>query len=379
YNWYTATATYGGYNTTTDTSYSICPKGWRLPKDGGSGEFQALRNVYSSSAFGDDWRNTPLNFIFAGNRSGGSTNNASTSGNYWSSTASNNNFAYHLDLMNSSNVYLGINAKFRGLSVRCIAEQDFWSITYMQQMTPELANSVTAPTDSSVTTLATTSAEYNAATPGSVVPQRTLTDSRDSKTYTIRKLADGRVWMAQNLRLVGPISASDLNPANTNVTSRSTFALTASNSGTWCTTNSSACDDQSMVLDSGNDNYGAYYNWYAATAGTGTYETTTDTSYSICPKGWRLPKGGDSGEFQTLYGKYNSSTLLSGANGPNFTFAGWRIGGSMSYTGTESYNWSNTAYYNHSAYTLYLSIWDVYPARNAYKYQGSTVRCINAN
>ena len=36
--------------------------------------------------------------------------------------------------------------------------------------------------------------------------------------------------------------------------------------------------------------YGDYYNWYAATAETGTFaQTSGSASDSICPKGWQLP------------------------------------------------------------------------------------------
>ncbi|MBQ6355274.1 hypothetical protein IJJ18_02560 [Candidatus Saccharibacteria bacterium] len=64
---------------------------------------------------------------------------------------------------------------------------------------------------------------------------KTLTDSRDNKTYTVKKLNDGNIWMTQNLRLVG---SKTLTSADSNVTT--SFNLTASNSGTWCTSNNSS-------------------------------------------------------------------------------------------------------------------------------------------
>ena len=45
------------------------------------------------------------------------------------------------------------------------------------------------------------------------------------------------------------------------------------------------------------EKFGNYYNWYAATVGTGTYYMSTKTaSATICPKGWTLPRaaGGNS-------------------------------------------------------------------------------------
>lgn len=47
---------------------------------------------------------------------------------------------------------------------------------------------------------------------------------------------------------------------------------------------------------------GYLYNWYAATAGTGTYATSTqgtNVSGSICPTGWRLPSAMSDGSTAT--------------------------------------------------------------------------------
>ena len=176
--------------------------------------------------------------------------------------------------------------------------------------------------------------------------------------------------MTQNLRLVG---SRTLTSADSNVTSN--FTLTASDSGTWCTTNDSACDDQSMVLDSGNTTYGTYYNWYAATAGTGKYSTSSgNVSSSVCPKGWRLPTGGSSGEFQTLYSNYNSSELMRG--GPAFVLSGDRNGSSTRNQGSRGFYWSSSALDSNLAYYLYLNSSIINSVDNYNKYFGFTVRCI---
>ncbi|MBO7720169.1 hypothetical protein J6S35_00825, partial [Candidatus Saccharibacteria bacterium] len=164
----------------------------------------------------------------------------------------------------------------------------FWTISNMQDMTPELCASVTKPSSASVSTIATTEAAY-LANPGGVVPQRTLIDPRGAepyKSYTIRKLADGNCWMTDNLALEN----AALDSTNSNLPENKTVNLPASSTANWCTTNSQACDDQLMTLSyadagsdtSGHPEYGNYYNWYTATATYGGYNTTTDTSYSIC-------------------------------------------------------------------------------------------------
>ena len=61
-------------------------------------------------------------FVLSGGRYGSSTNDQGSSGYYWSSTANTNNFAYNLTL-NSSNVRpADVGSKYRGFSVRCVAQ-----------------------------------------------------------------------------------------------------------------------------------------------------------------------------------------------------------------------------------------------------------------
>ena len=162
-----------------------------------------------------------------------------------------------------------------------------------------------------------------------------FTDSRDNNTYAIAKLADGKCWMIENLRLDNSASltlANTNNPLNdgTNVTLKHNYTDTttsntlsptsnvAYNADTapegWCTSNSAACDDQSRLRTDNTVNrltytenqnvtsqdaniysYGNYYNWYSATAGNGTYSFGTNNNSvagDLCPAGWHLPIGG---------------------------------------------------------------------------------------
>ena len=168
-----------------------------------------------------------------------------------------------------------------------------------------------------------------------------LTDQRDNQTYAIAKLADGKCWMIENLRLAdthqegantvpttltttntnNPLNNND--PTNPTVTLKHnysdtntspTLSSTSSDATSWCQTNSAACDDQSrlrtdntasrvsyratdIMSNSANlYSYGNYYNWYSATAGNGTYSFSTNNNSvggDLCPAGWRLPKGGN--------------------------------------------------------------------------------------
>ena len=209
------------------------------------------------------------------------------------------------------------------------------------------------------------------------VPQRTLSDIRDNNTYTVRKLADGNVWMVENLRLVG---SRTLTPSDSDVVAN--FTLPAQNTGTWCTTNDTACINTANNLSSGNTTYGTYYSWYAATAGTGTYETTSGNAQSsVCPRGWRLPKNDGSAsavtnEFQALYDQYNSNAnMRDTTNGPGFVLAGRRIGDAVGNQG-NGYYWSSTAYGADCAYGLFLNSVSVAPVSYYGRFVGPSVRCL---
>ena len=278
----------------------------------------------------------------------------------------------------ATNVTITDNTTFYG-----VCESQFWTISNMQEMTTAICNSVYTPSNAvgSAVTLISTAAGYkNVHQSGTAnVAQRTLRDVRDTNSYTVRKLADGNCWMTQNLKLVGnaTVGYTDLTTTDSDVPAAG-FRLTASTAQdyTWCTTNSADCDNQSMVLNSGNDSYGTYYNWYVATAGTGKYETSSgNASNSICPRGWRLPTSGSSGEFQALYNKYSSSSAMRGSPA-NFVLSGVRDGSSTSSQGSYGGYLSSTAYSPYNAYNLNLNSSDVYPAGIDGKYRGYTVRCV---
>ena len=201
---------------------------------------------------------------------------------------------------------------------------------------------------------------------------------RDGESYRVRKLADGNVWMTENLRL---ISTSDITvkPIDSDVTS--SFTLKASNSGTWCTDQTAECYNQSYALDSGRDDYGAYYNWYAATAGTGTYDTVSGNApSSICPKGWRLPTGGSGGEFRVFSEKYNTVMLMLDA--PNIVLSGRYHEDRYMDQPRRAFLWSCTPVNNISTFRLQVVNLEedqhITPGTTGYdKSEGFSVRCVN--
>ncbi len=125
YTWYTATAS------TQGSSYSICPRGWKLPS---ISEYESMMKVAkinfkdcksgtcsgsSSASDSTKIRGAPYNFPYAGYVNSGSLNDVGSGGHYWSSTAYGSNRAYDL-YFSSNTVDTDYNYRYFGFSVRCI-------------------------------------------------------------------------------------------------------------------------------------------------------------------------------------------------------------------------------------------------------------------
>lgn len=260
-----------------------------------------------------------------------------------------------------------------------------------------------------------------------------LRDERDGQVYAVAKLADGKYWMIENLRLADKDSSNnniDLDSTNTHnpstpltntwwfstnndndtiPTSNHLSATTDPTSTAWCSANSSNCDDQSMLTTnnttlftsntasnydaSGNVySYGNYYNWYSATAGNGKYGSSYGSSYTasgdICPAGWRLPTGKNaSGDFGALdialggTGAYsNSDTTPTGAvmssayrSYPNnFVYSGY-TGSSFSFRNSYGYYWTASGYNSGYAYIMDFNNSFAQPGFNNGGFNGGSV------
>ena len=269
-----------------------------------------------------------------------------------------------------------------------------------------------------------------------------LTDNRDNDTYAVAKLADGKCWMIENLRLDDSAELSNTNTHNpslpltndnsTNpiITSNHLSPTTDPTQTAWCTSGSAACIDQSMLAtnnttlftnntasgysaESNVYSYGNYYNWYSATGGHGKYGSTYGDGYhapgDICPTGWHLPKGGNkaneaSNEFWSLIvtginngvkpASYDSSTqpyytgtaegtpvsnaLRSYPN--NFVYSGYVNVSSVSSRNSYGSYWSASGTSSLSAYSLDFYSTGVYPGTfNVSKYSGRMVRCLSGS
>ena len=276
-----------------------------------------------------------------------------------------------------------------------------------------------------------------------------LTDQRDNNTYAVAKLADGKCWMIENLRLESTANGnsdgslaqgygtsatygnfSGLATAETanfaNSTTANSLYYSGTQSGTasvdigttnypgnrvprYSNANTSARASNPTTKNAALYSYGNYYTWSAAIADTTYYNTNNQsiTTTSLCPAGWRLPRGGDKNNesnndfWSLIVDGINNGTdpaNYSSENAPyydeaeeaapvstalrtypnNFVYPGLINGGNISGRGSGGYYWSSTVSNNDSStYRLYFVRTRVYPGTsNVYKYAGLPMRCM---
>ena len=412
YNWNAAVAM---NDTSSLTTYgqivdqSICPAGWTLPRVvDDNNTFYALWNEYgfsSSSINGSDklWQ-SPLYTVASGSWDG-ILNAVGYGGAFWSPVT--------YESYNSHDAFFTVDGgvstfsddvRYVGYSVRCIARKlseavdDISDLEYMQDFA-----TLTSSEKADVLSSMTTGQQYQ------------LMDNRDNKSYYISKLADGNVWMTQNLDHDIVTTADFYTYANTDIghgsTPNTSATWTASNA-TYATNddsweesfyepesydpgnicwNGTIASDWSGTLSTyaeacGNDKHyhiGNYYNWTAAVATNDSSSYTTDqqdVDQSICPAGWRLPTYSGNKSYNNLVTQLSLTSRTSG-NAHNtpvyFVYGGSWYGESSSVGGMGGY-WSSIAGGNDYAYELFISYaGDMDPQNLATRGNGAiSVRCV---
>lgn len=281
-----------------------------------------------------------------------------------------------------------------------------------------------------------------------------LTDQRDNDAYAVAKLADGNCWMIENLRLdfdasgnsngslaqgyggqfaglpipespwaddstifnslystdgvnstiaIGADNASYRFPRYNQVNTPTSLSARPQNPTTNTATNSAS--------GAGMYSFGNYYTWAATVADTTNYTSNNQsvTASSICPRGWRLPRGGNKSRIENYDDNDFWNLIVDGLNngvnpanyadtsrpyynsageaGPilnklrsfpnNFVLSGGIYGGTYTYRGSNGRYWlsTNNSYIN--GYSSYVSPTAIYPGTNINaKYYGWTVRCM---
>ena len=366
YNYCAATAgTYcADYNAGVgDAQYDICPAGWRMPTGGPDGEYVNTETLYGGDAGFIDALKMPL----SGNYYDDIRYNIDSLGYFWSSTFYSAEEMYNPVVSstgsNASNNYYYRN---QGFAMRCIMKD----ITIADMNSLQDFASLTAQQKSHVLDSMITGQTYE------------LKDVRDGETYTVSKLADGNVWMTQNLRL-GGASEVTLSPSDTNIASA--WTLPASISENFGSLTSAQINADSKNADaifaagqSGTGKIGVYYNYCAASAGTYCMDENSgsgDAQYDICPKGWRLPTGGASGEYQNLYAAYDDNAA-NYVNALQIPLSGLYYGSSALHQGVSGGFWSSTFHSTAYMYRLNFNTSDAYPQYALARNNGASVRCV---
>lgn len=279
------------------------------------------------------------------------------------------------------------------------------SIFNMQDISPVICSNTTTP-DPTATRYDWDGSHYGDT---SYVPRTKLKDTRDGKIYLVSKLSDGNCWMSQNLALDitegEPVIAATLDGETITATpdrsiqteigikwqktedswrsykSQSHEAYYINNG----TTKASAPDhegDEYLWESAGN-----FYNWYAATAGTGTTAMTSgDANASLCAKGWRLPANTGDRSFVNLFTNgYGYTDLLTEQAGTAFRSDPFNfiLGGGynwkdmwMDHTEEVAFYWMSTAYDSTNAHRLSSRVEYIKPNGYYHKGYGFPIRCI---
>lgn len=302
----------------------------------------------------------------------------------------------------------------------------------MQSMTSGICTDIITPTATATT-----------------VPETKLVDTRDGNTYWVAKLADGNCWMTQNLNLLIDSSRTYTHDdtdlgwtegiATATWTPNSTLATvvtvgeedTNEGENVYVVYNWSE-DNRAPYQMEGGDRYngyaslavcvssgytetqcehyhdGNYYNWSATVAENDTSSITTNYTVmpnSICPAGWRLPKGltNDNGtiiptDYNVMFYKNNIATGLTtsqdasvgiisgsekklGSEPIYFARSGQVYSGYVDWGSTNGYYWTNTASSSSFAYLVSFGwnsngVTNLVPARGSSRYYGRSVRCM---
>ncbi len=265
-----------------------------------------------------------------------------------------------------------------------------------------------------------------------------LEDERDGNVYTVAKLADGKCWMTENLRLnneatittantqsnngsFGGVFTSlpqsvdlnwDKNTHNNLYTNLTVYTLPQLNTNNTNIGGKNASGtDLSISHNTDNDHvqwysYGNYYSWHTAIADTTAHTRNNEhvSNTSICPTNWHLPEGGDkaniaNSEFWALgvsltgdepantssstRPKYtgnpegNNASMAFRAFPNNFIYSGFWYASASNWRGNWGRYWSSSAHDRYYAYYLYISSSEVDPGTD-YKNKsgGSPVRCV---
>ena len=376
----------------------ICPSGWRLPigvsRNTTGNEFDNLYLAYGSDVTAT---NSALSVTFSGRRSGStSLEGGGYYGRYWSSNAYDSDKVYTLTAYEDSFMNTAEWPDY-AYNIRCIRDtHTLADITYMQDIRSTVIRNTTVGTS------------------------KTLMDNRDNEEYLVSKLADGKLWMLDNLRLDPTAVSEQTLKSGSNARYTAIWLLKKVGSSsyprpedpvtgvstTWpseearyktplvyITTKDNIA---SVSYGSGSGKIGVYYNFCAASAGSYCYDQDAgvgNTIYDICPASWRLPKGGptddSTNEFLNLFTAQGLSLDGGMAYGPDaatfnsilsIPLAGYFYSDRVDDEGTNTYLWTSTInnqHDNNKMYVLGVGSNYHYFGNGSNRSNGIPIRCVS--
>ena len=247
-----------------------------------------------------------------------------------------------------------------------------------------------------------------------------IKDNRDNETYCVGKLADGKLWLLDNLALdltnstvLNGMNESNTNASNTtlgylkngggttsdkyaitgviNWTDSPSYASSYSYSDPLVNLANKAVIPTDATSTAGSYKVGGYYNYCAASAGSYCYGNSIsegapsgNATEDICPKGWRLPTGDTSGEYSALanaiYGSTDSTSdstaYANYRSALRLPLSGYFHLGSTSDQDSLGFWGSSTRDDNDIMYGLYAGTSAISPADRGFRSDGWSVRCV---
>lgn len=255
-----------------------------------------------------------------------------------------------------------------------------------------------------------------------------MIDKRDNKVYWVTKFKDGNCWMTQNLALDLSTSRT-LRNSDTALTTKSSWRPSANTAASWtkpasldanasmkswnfgkyvlassspgrCGYNKTSpadCPNQAIAVgnrkpssdpnfyaNNGKKTYtateydahyliGNYYQYNAATAGTGGSFGAGNVGDSICPKGWRLPADTGTGSYRDFFNAETKLSTLLREPPYYYVQSGALEDGGLDVLGYEGDYWASTSKDTLSAYYFYIYT-SAGTSTNTKRY-GHTIRC----
>jgi uncharacterized protein (TIGR02145 family) len=219
-----------------------------------------------------------------------------------------------------------------------------------------------------------------------------LTDTRESgvspsntQTYKVKKMADGRIWMVQDLKFGNGCNKTAFSGSNVKDQTGKVTSLTDKTYYGDCrnSTQSGAgyLYDWAAAVNKSGAYYGGSYRGCKGTV-TGTSGTAPGVCQGICPVGWHVPTGGTDGEFSDASIKFSSYYGCNGAGcwNPSSQFesvnGGYARDNQLGWVGSYFFYWSSTGY--SSEYAWYFGYWEGswYGITWFWMTDGYPVRCI---